>query len=130
MTARRPALKKQRCLECTELAESLVLGRCPRCQRVATALESDWRVDQLLVRTFQRHDGCRLTLVLRRSEDTFWSLEAAETVEKGEEALHEARLGRYRVLGAAIAFAERFGRRWLEKTPGTSIATYVPRPDG
>lgn len=132
-------LKNLRCAECGGLTETLLAGRCPVCVRRIEAQSGDWRITQLLVRAFRRHDGQHLRLVLRRDDVPGWSSTIAaprgqalpwvlDATERDDNGRHEARIGEFTELIAAIAAGEQFGRRWIEMTPGTSIATYVPRP--
>lgn len=122
-------LKNLRCAECGALSETLLTGRCPECVRRITAQAGDWHIAQVLVRTFGRPDKHYLKLVIRQNEaHGNWTLDAAESSDH-DETIHQARIGRYSTLPLSIASGERFGRRWVENAPGTSIATYVPRPE-
>ena len=123
MSARR--LKRTRCLECRELAETTVLGRCPRCVRIDSALLPDWTIETSLMRSVVRHDRTRLALCVRHCADR-WRVHAVETGPTGVQSACE--IATTYGMPDALAAAERFGRRWLEGEPGTSIATYVQHP--
>lgn len=121
-------LKNLRCPECGTFTDSLLTGRCAECVRRIEAQSGDWLLSQVLVRTFHRHDRRHLKLTLRRDDTRGdWTLDGSETDEQSDRR-HSTRIGRYPSLIAGVAFGEQFGRRWIEKTAGTSIATYVPRP--
>ena len=124
MTKRRD-VARVRCLHCGMLAPSMVLGRCPRCLSIDSALAADWTVDSALVRQIVRHDKTRLALYVRK-EGSSWCVHAIETDANDKPCI--CRVTRRDLLPAALEAAEAFGRRWLEGAPGTAIATYVERP--
>ena len=125
MTKRTDSSARVRCLHCERLVASTVLGRCPRCFSIESALASDWTVDSALVRQLVRHDQTRLALYVRK-ESSAWTVHAIETTRDDKQYI--CRITRQPLLPDALAAGETFGRRWLESAPGTTVATYVERP--
>lgn len=118
MPARRRT-RRTKCVACGELAETTVLGRCPKCVGIETGASKDWRLDACLTRAFVRHDGAQLSCVVMKSAET-WLVIAVATARSGSN--NEARDGTRYVLGrpvsmiAALEIADVFGRAWLEKS--------------
>lgn len=125
MPAKKPS-RSVRCLFCGKPTPTMVLGRCPRCLSIESALATDWRVDGALTRQLVRHESSRLALYVRLEGDD-WTVHAIETLA-GEERQSICRVTARRLLPDALSAAELFGRQWLEGAPGTAVATYVEKP--
>ena len=125
MPAKKP-LKKVRCVACRQLAETVLMGRCPRCTAVDNALASGWQPSSSIVKVVQRSDRYRLTLSIMSEGNGNWRLVAYEKAPGGQK--HQAELGFKTDLIDAVRDGDLFARRWVEREPGTSIAVYVPRP--
>lgn len=123
--SKRNTVRRIRCASCGELAATTVLGRCPRCTSVEYALASAWQLETSLTRTLVRPDGARLGLYVRREGD-HWSVHIIETRVDGGQSV--AQLSAALALPAALGEADTFARRWLERQPGTTIATFVAKP--
>lgn len=125
MANRKTPLKKQRCLQCGESASTLLLGRCAHCVSVDTALASGWTPSTSLVKIALRSDSVRLALSIT-TDGRSWRLTAFETRADGSSS--NAEIVHHIELVDVLREADHFARRWLEKGPGTSIATYAAKP--
>lgn len=93
----------------------------------ATAQAGSWVTTAVLTRSYKRFDG--RALVIRVIEESRgWSVHIFEGAYGGEPNEH-APLGNRTDLSAALQEVEGFARRWLERAPGTAVATYVARPN-
>lgn len=118
-------------MECRSFVESTVLGRCARCTSVQTSQEADWTLYATLGRTFRRHDG-RILRLLVSPDDRLgtstrrWDVSALESTPSGEP--YSCVVGTRHRMTDAVDLADHFAVQWLESAPGTSVATYVQRP--
>ena len=125
MPAKKP-LKKTRCLQCRKIVETTVLGRCPHCMSLDSALAADWQPSTSFVRILTRPlDKVRLAMSIT-TDGRAWRLTAYETRRDGSQT--HAEIVRGPALVDVVREGDYFARRWIEGQPGTSLASFVPRP--